>query len=57
MEPVILVENILKESYQAPDYETVIKIQQGGFPDYTTFKQALDKGILTYADWIKFQKK
>ena len=53
---IILVEDILKESYQAPDYETALKTQQGGFPDYATYRQALDKGITTYTDWKKYQK-
>ena len=54
---IILVETILEESYHAPDYETAVKIQQGGFPDYATFKQALDKGITTYVEWLNYQKK
>ena len=53
---VALVEDILKETYQVPDYATAVKIQEGGFPDYATFKQALDKGITTYAEWLKYQK-
>ena len=52
-----LVETILTESYQAPDYETTLKIQQGRFPDYITFKQALDKGITTYTEWLRYNKK
>ena len=57
IEPKItLIEDIIKESYQAPDYETALKIQQGGFPDYNTFKQASDKGIITYTEWIKYQQ-
>ena len=54
--PVTQIETIIVESYQAPDYETAVKIQQRGFPDYTTYKRAIDKGILTYTEWIKYQK-
>ena len=54
--PLPLIESILVESFNAPDYETAVKIQQGGFPDYATFKQALDKGITTYSEWLKYQK-
>ena len=50
------VEEILKEEYRAPDYETAVKIHEGRFPDYPTYKQALDKGIITYAEWLKYQK-
>ena len=52
-----LIEEILKETYQAPDYETAIKIQQNGFPDFATYKQALDNRITTYAEWLEYQKK
>ena len=54
--PIKLVEDITNELYQAPDYETAMEIQQNGFPDYITFKQALNKGITTYEEWIKYQK-
>ena len=44
------------ESYHAPNYETVLRIQHGGFPDYESYNQALETGITTYQEWIKYKK-
>ena len=51
-----LIEQILMESYHAPNYETVLRIQHGGFPDYESYNQALETGITTYQEWIKYKK-
>ena len=53
---LILVEDMLKETGQVPNYESALKVLQGGFPDYNTFKQASNKGVTTYAEWIINQK-
>lgn len=51
-----IIEQTMAETYHAPDYATALKIKEGGFPDYETYKKATDKGIQSYSEWIKDKK-
>ena len=51
-----ILEETLVEQCHAPDFITTQKVQEDGLPDYNTYKQAIDKGITTYKQWLEKNK-
>ena len=55
-EAIIEQQSKLIDLYKAPSYDLALVTKSGNFPDYDTYKKALDVGAKNYAQWELVQK-